>query len=76
MTQYAVGDGECGVIHQQRDIQDLAEKTLTAFADPAPRQHGPQRVLAEYDWRVVAPQLDRIVRELLAPSQTIKELEL
>jgi glycosyltransferase involved in cell wall biosynthesis len=58
----AIGDERCGFIYRQSDLDGLAEKTLAALAD---RERGPRarrRVLAEYDWRVIAPQLDALYR--------------
>ena len=56
----AVGHGEFGSIYRQDDLNDLAEKTLTVLADTQRNQGARQRVLSEYDWRVVIPQLDAI----------------
>jgi glycosyltransferase involved in cell wall biosynthesis len=58
----AVGAGEFGHIYRLGDIADLAEKTLAALADPTKAALARQRVLEEYDWRVVAPKLDAIYR--------------
>jgi glycosyltransferase involved in cell wall biosynthesis len=55
----AVGGNQYGFIYSDGDITDLSQKVETAIASgvqPIRRD----RILAEYDWRVVAPQLDRI----------------
>ena len=54
--------GDCGFIYMPDDINDLAAQTLAALGDLERSAKGRQRVLAEYDWRVVAPQLDAIYR--------------
>jgi glycosyltransferase involved in cell wall biosynthesis len=56
----AVGEGDFGLIYRQNDLDDLAEKTLKALADTERSQRARQRVLSEYDWRVIAPKLDAI----------------
>jgi len=58
----AVGDERHGFIYRHDDLDDLAEKTLAALADRQRGQRARERVLAEYDWRVVAPKLDAIYR--------------
>jgi glycosyltransferase involved in cell wall biosynthesis len=52
--------GDCGSIYHPDDIADLAEQTLAALGDLGKSAKGRQRVLAEYDWRVVAQRLDAI----------------
>ncbi len=56
----AIGGGEFGLVYEHGDIGDLAGKTLAALADPGIARGGRERVLAEYDWRVIAPQMDAI----------------
>ncbi len=56
----AVGAGEFGHIYRLGDIADLAEKTLAALVDRSKPTRARQRVLEEYDWRVIAPKLDAI----------------
>lgn len=58
----AIGGGEFGHIYRQGDLGGLAEKTLAALADRQRGQRARERVLAEYDWRVVAPKLDALYR--------------
>ena len=58
----AVGQGEFGFIYRQGDLDDLTAKTLAALANPDRGQRARQRVLTEYDWRVIAPKLDGIYR--------------
>jgi glycosyltransferase involved in cell wall biosynthesis len=59
----AIGDGEFGFIYRPNDLDDFAEKTQAALADRERCQHGRQRVLSEYDWRVLAPKLDILYRD-------------
>jgi len=56
----AIGGGEFGFIYRQDNLDDLADKTLLALADRTSRAGARQRVLEEYDWRVVAPALDAL----------------
>lgn len=58
----AIGHGDFGAIYQPGEIGELAELTLAALGDPQPSDKGRQRILAEYDWRFVARQLDGIYR--------------
>ncbi|HRD03187.1 MAG TPA: glycosyltransferase family 4 protein [Verrucomicrobiota bacterium] len=58
----AVGQGKFGFIYRQGDLDDLAAKTLSALADTNLGPRARERVLAEYDWRVVAPKLDALYR--------------
>ncbi len=58
----AIGQGEFGFIYRQGGLDDLAAKTLSALADADRGQRARERVLAEYDWRVVAPRLDAVYR--------------
>jgi glycosyltransferase involved in cell wall biosynthesis len=56
----AIGDGEFGYIYQQGNIDDLVAKVELAVKDSSIGLRARQRVLEEYDWRVVAPRLDAI----------------
>ena len=56
----AIDNGEYGFIYEQGDISDLAEKTENALADTKRCNRSRQRVLEEYDWRVIMQKLDRI----------------
>lgn len=56
----AIGDGEFGYIYQQDNIDDLAAKAELAMKDSSIGLRARQRVLEEYDWRVVASRLDAI----------------
>ncbi len=57
-----IADGESGFIYQQDDLEDLAARTRAALEDGARGQRARQRLLVEYDWRVVAPRLDALSR--------------
>jgi glycosyltransferase involved in cell wall biosynthesis len=56
----AIGDGEFGYIYQQGNLDDLVAKAELAMEDSSIGLRARQRVLEEYDWRVVAPKLDAI----------------
>jgi glycosyltransferase involved in cell wall biosynthesis len=56
----ATGDERCGFIYRQNDLNELAEKTLAAVSDNERCKRSRQRILSEYDWRVVAPKLDAL----------------
>lgn len=58
----AVGGGESGFVYRRGDLDDLVSKTVSALDDTEKRARARDRVLTEYDWRVVAPQLDAIYR--------------
>ncbi|MFC1688666.1 glycosyltransferase family 4 protein [Pseudomonadota bacterium] len=55
-----IGHGEAGVIYEAGNIDDLMKKTLRAMTDCKIGAFARQRVLAEYDWRQIAPKLDAI----------------
>jgi glycosyltransferase involved in cell wall biosynthesis len=61
----AVGDHRNGFIYRHGDLDDLAEKTMAALVDQKCGQRARERVLAEYDWRVIVPKLDAIYSRLL-----------
>jgi len=54
----AIGGGERGLVYLSGDIGDLAAKTVSALGDTSLGARGRERVMLEYDWRVVAPKLD------------------
>jgi glycosyltransferase involved in cell wall biosynthesis len=58
----AIGNGEAGLIYELGNVHDLAEKTLQALADGEIGQRARNRAEREYDWHVLAPQLDRVYR--------------
>jgi glycosyltransferase involved in cell wall biosynthesis len=58
----AIGDGDFGFTYQQGDLDDLAENTVKALADTRKCKHARQRILSDYDWRVIGPKFDAIYR--------------
>lgn len=56
----AIGHGEAGYVYHPGNIEHLAEKTLEAKHDTLIGEVARERVLREYDWRIVIRQLDRI----------------
>jgi len=58
----AISNGEFGYLYESGNIDDLVSKTLMAVANGPVGSRSRQRVLDEYDWRVVAVRLDAIYR--------------
>lgn len=58
----AIDGGRCGWIYSPDAMDDLVEKTRLALNGQDTAARGRERVLSEYDWRVVAPRLDMIYR--------------
>lgn len=58
----AVEGDKYGFVYRQGDLADMIEKTQAAIVDNDRRSVARAHVLATYDWRVVAPQLDAIYR--------------
>jgi glycosyltransferase involved in cell wall biosynthesis len=56
----AAGNGEFAMIYKPLDVDDLAEKVEAVISGPSVIAGARERVLGEYDWRVVARQLDAI----------------
>ena len=56
----AIGEGEAGYIYELGNINDLVEKSILAWSDEAIGPAAQERVLREYDWRVVSKRLDQI----------------
>ncbi len=57
-----VGHGEAGHVYRLGDIDHLSEITMKALRQPTMGGVARERVLKEYDWRVIAPQLDAVYR--------------
>ncbi|MFO1000095.1 MAG: glycosyltransferase family 4 protein [Planctomycetaceae bacterium] len=55
----AVGNGQYGQIYRRGDLADLVKRVSTTLETGDRNIDARQRVLAEYDWVVVAPQLDQ-----------------
>ena len=56
----AIDDGKYGYFYELGNIQDLKNQTLLAIKDKVKPKKARQRVLHEYDWRVVIKKLDEI----------------
>jgi glycosyltransferase involved in cell wall biosynthesis len=56
----AIDHGAFGYFYELGNIEDLKEKTLLAINDRTIGAKARQRVLEEYDWRVVIKKLDSI----------------
>jgi glycosyltransferase involved in cell wall biosynthesis len=61
----AIDHGAYGYFYELGNMEDLKEKTLLAINDNTIGAKARQRVLEEYDWRVVAKKLDGIYKENL-----------
>ena len=55
----AIDHGKYGYFYELGNIQDLKNQTLLAIEDTIKPVKARQRVLQEYDWRVVIKKLDR-----------------
>lgn len=56
----AISYGAYGDVYELANIDDLRSKTLTALQRGRTNQGARQRILEEYDWKVIAPALDRV----------------
>lgn len=56
----AIDHGKYGYFYELNNIQDLKNKTLLAIKDRVKPVKARQRVLQEYDWRVVIKKLDKL----------------
>ena len=66
----AIGQGEAGLIYELGNIDSLAEKTLAAIENKTIGPAARQRVLDQYDWRVVVDKIDNLYAEAKTGSQT------
>lgn len=58
----AIAGGQFGYIYRQGNIADLIAAVELAMKDSTIGLRARQRVIEEYDWKVVAPKLDAIYR--------------
>ena len=56
----AIDHGKYGYFYELGNIQDLKNQTLLAIKDTIKPKKARQRVLEEYDWRIVIKKLDRL----------------
>ena len=56
----AISQGAYGCIYSLGDIDDLCSRTLMTLQRGRTNQGARQRILEEYDWKVIAPALDRV----------------
>jgi len=61
----AIGFGEGGFIYSLGNIDDLSRKLEQSLQNCEIAERARDRVLREYDWRVVAPQLDNLYSQFL-----------
>lgn len=59
----AINHGDYGYYYELGNIEDLKNKTLLALKDTSIGVKARQRILEEYDWRVVIKQIDRLYME-------------
>jgi glycosyltransferase involved in cell wall biosynthesis len=57
-----IGGEEFGFIYEKGNLDHLAATTLNALADGSRRHRARQRIIEEYDWRVIIKKLDAIYR--------------
>jgi glycosyltransferase involved in cell wall biosynthesis len=60
----AIDHGKYGYFYELGNIQDLKNQTLLAIKDEVKPAKARQRVLEEYDWRVVIKKLDKIYSQI------------
>ncbi len=60
----AISHGKYGYFYELGNINDLQQKTILALNDTNKGQLARQRVLEEYDWKVVAKKLDQIYQNI------------
>ncbi|MFT6841264.1 MAG: glycosyltransferase involved in cell wall biosynthesis [Psychroserpens sp.] len=58
----AIDHGAYGYFYELGNLEDLKQKTLLAIHDSKIGKRARQRVLEEYDWRLVAKKLDAIYK--------------
>ena len=60
----AIDSGKYGYFYTLGDIEDLKNKTLLVLEDKTIGSKARQRVLEEYDWRVVIKKLDELYKNI------------
>lgn len=65
-TGEVIHSEDYGYLYEPDNLDDLIAKTQQAYKH-SKGQEARQRILKEYDWRIVAPQLDEIYLKLLRP---------
>ena len=72
-----VSDGITGLICNQKDSADLADKIITMLNDPTLRQTlgraGRQHVLERFDWNIIAERYIRLIDDI-APLELTSRL--
>ena len=63
-TKEVIHSEDYGYLYEADNLEDLINKTKAAYSF-SKGDKARQRILQEYDWRVIAPQLDRVYRDLL-----------
>lgn len=61
----AIGDQRYGFVYRHGDFDSLVAQTRAALEDQTVGSQARERVLREYDWRVVIKAIDRIYAEAL-----------
>jgi len=56
----AIDNGRFGFIYEPGDLDDLVERVDEAMHDSIRCSSSRDRILTEYDWRVIAPRLDAL----------------
>ena len=63
-TKEVIHSEEYGYIYKQDDLEDLISKTKQAL-EQSKGLKARQRVIENYDWKVIAPQIDKVYKSLL-----------
>ena len=64
-TKEVIGDERYGYIYDHTSFDDLVAKTKAALTSPKGKQ-ARKRILENYDWQVVIPQIDDIYSKLIS----------
>ncbi|MCR9265873.1 MAG: glycosyltransferase family 4 protein [Flavobacteriaceae bacterium] len=62
-TKEVIHSEKYGYLYEADNLEDLVQKTEAAYAHSKGDQ-ARERILQEYDWRVIAPQLDALYQNL------------
>lgn len=65
----AIDDGQFGEIYQLGDVDDLVKKVIKSTECDHETRNSRDRVLQEYDWRVVREKLDKIYHDQAAAAE-------
>lgn len=64
-TNEVIGSDEFGYIYDHTSLDDLVQKTRLAWNDTKKGVRARQKILENYDWKVVIPQIDKVYSDLI-----------